>query len=300
LPSTLHIDTGREMRGGQWQALYLLQSLAAAGDAPVLMAPAGSPLLEHARARGMEAHALGLSRIATQARRYDLVHAHDARAHTIAAIAARTLVVSRRVAFPVRSSAGSRWKYGRATRYIAVSNFVKGILKEAGIDESRIDVVYDGVPPPPEQPNFDQRTRVVALDSNDPRKGGDLIRNAASRAGIDVLFSTDLPADLKSAMLFVYVSESEGLGSAALLAMAAGVPVLASAVGGLPEIVRDGVTGSLVENCPQQIADNMLKLVRDRALLERLGKNGRMMAEQEFTTARMAAETMRVYEKALA
>ena len=55
----------------------------------------------------------------------DIVHAHDARAHTLAAIAARApFVVSRRVAFPVKRSLLSQWKYRQAKRYLAVSQFV--------------------------------------------------------------------------------------------------------------------------------------------------------------------------------
>ena len=45
--------------------------------------------------------------------------------------------------------------------------------------------------------------------------------------------------------MFVYITESEGLGSAVLLAMAAGTPVIASRVGGLPEAIEDGVNGLL-------------------------------------------------------
>jgi len=54
------------------------------------------------------------------------------------------------------------------------------------------------------------------------------------KAGIPVHFSTDLQKDLPRAWLFVYITELEGLGSAALLAMAHGLPVLASDIGGLP------------------------------------------------------------------
>ncbi len=77
------------------------------------------------------------------ARRHDLIHAHDARSHTLGAIArSGRLVVSRRVAFPV----GSAWKYRRARRYLAVSEFVKSVLVAGGVPEEKIAVVYDGVP----------------------------------------------------------------------------------------------------------------------------------------------------------
>jgi len=288
------------MRGGQWQAFYLLRALQAAGEPAALLAPAGSPLLERARANGIDARPLRIRELWPLARGFDLVHAHDARAHMLCSILKRPLVVSRRVAFPVKTSAASRWKYRRAMRYIAVSKFVKGLLLRAGIPDETVDVVYDGVPLPP-PPIYKGRSRVVALDSADPGKGKDLIVEAAQRAGVEISFAVDFAGGfLASAALFVYITESEGLGSAALLAMAAGVPVLASNVGGLPEIVRDGVTGVLTSNSAQQIADNMGKLVHDPALLERLGRNARAGVEQEFTTEHMAAQTMRVYEKVLA
>ena len=83
-----------------------------------------------------------------QSRGFDLVHAHDARTHTLGALgglfASVPLVVSRRVAFPVRKSAASRWKYSRAALYLAVSQFVARQLRVAGVEEKRIRVVYHG------------------------------------------------------------------------------------------------------------------------------------------------------------
>jgi glycosyltransferase involved in cell wall biosynthesis len=74
--------------------------------------------------------------------------------------------------------------------------------------------------------------------SNDPLKGAGLLQTAASAAGAQVVFSEELATDLATADVFVYLSESEGLGSAILLAMAQGVPVVASNVGGIPELVE--------------------------------------------------------------
>jgi len=300
LAATLHLDTGREMRGGQWQVFHLLEGLTKAGHHCTLLARPGSPLLDRARAAGLDARPLRLREIIRLAPSYNLVHAHDARAHTLASFLGRPLVVSRRVAFPLRGSPGSRWKYSRASRYIAVSNYVKSILAAAGISEDKIDVVNDGVPLPPE-PRFEGRSTIVAIDSSDPGKGKSLIQDAARRAQVEVLFSKDLPADLPSAALFIYVTESEGLGSAALLAMAAGVPVLASAAGGLPEVIEDGVTGLLMrENSSARIADAMLGMLRDRTHLAQLGRNARERVERDFTTEHMVQNTLRVYERVLA
>ena len=133
---TLHIDTGREMQGGQWQVVYLLERL---GEVELL---ARGPILDEAERRGIDVWLFSLAMLVRRARKYDLVHAHDARGHTMAIIAGGApLVVSRRVGFPIRS----RWKYSRADRLLAVSNFVASRLAEAGVDPNKIRTVYDGV-----------------------------------------------------------------------------------------------------------------------------------------------------------
>jgi len=285
------------MRGGQWQALYLVQGLVAAGHRCTLLARNDGPLLERARAAGLDARPVGLRELIRLAPSFDLVHAHDARAHSLTAFLARPLVVSRRVAFPVRDSFASRWKYTRASRLIAVSRYVAGVLAAAGVPEHKIDVVYDGVPVADRGCTFEDRSKVVAIDSDDPGKGKGLIEQAARRAGIEVEFSKNLTSDLARAALFVYVTESEGLGSAALLAMAAGTPVLASKVGGLVEIVEDGVTGmQLRDNSSDTIAEAMTCMLHDRVALARLGRNAYARAQQ-FTTDRMVRNTIDVYEK---
>src|SRR5579872_7414752 len=127
------------MRGGQWQALRLIEGLRARGHENVLLARDGAPLFEQARKRGIEVHAVNLRSVRQLSRGAAITHAHDARSHTTAALAAPTrLVVSRRVAFAVQRNLLSRLKYSHATHYIAVSEFVRKILLAAGIAPSRI------------------------------------------------------------------------------------------------------------------------------------------------------------------
>ena len=279
----VHIDCGREMRGGQWQVLRLIEGLSALGVESALLAPKGSPLAARARAL-CEVRAPHLLNVA---RRYDIVHAHDARAHTLAALAARgPLIVARRVAFPPRS----RWKYGRATRYIAVSEFVKRVLVRSGVPEDKISVVYDGVPllPPTEG-----GTLVVApAYRDDPQKG-------LALAGVPVHYSADLEADLPRAAMFVYLTHSEGLGSGALLAMSAGVPVVASRTGGLPEIVRHMETGLLVDNTAESAAAAIALLRADPDLARRLGAAARRAVQASFSTEAMVRRTLEVYRQVL-
>ena len=252
------------MRGGQHQALLLARGLAARGHEQLILARRDGGLLEASTAAGFETRAIGAAAVARFARPADLLHAHDARSHTLAVLAAGEcpLVVSRRVAFPIRTGALSRWKYQRATRYLAVSEFVKRQLAAAGVADDRIAVVYDGVEASsPPEPRAGQRL-VVAPATSDPAKGSTLAAAACQEAGVEVRFSADLPKDLAEAAVLLYLSYSEGLGSAILLAMARGVPVIASAVGGIPEVVEHGRTGLLVENQASDIAA-ALREVRD-------------------------------------
>jgi glycosyltransferase involved in cell wall biosynthesis len=294
----LHIDSGTEMRGGQWQALYLIRGTIAAGHRARLLAPIGSPLMQAAAAQGLDVHGLSVWRLLRASTGVDLVHVHDARAHTLSLLARKPVVVSRRVAFPVRRGVASRLKYRRAAHYIAVSQCVKQVLTDAGVDSEKVTVVYDGVPVDG-WPKTGSRSRVLAVDLEDPAKGKKIIEQAAALADIPVHFSENLIRDLPNASVFVYITDLEGLGSAVLLAMAAGAPVLASAVGGLLEIVEDGVTGLLTSNEPEAVARQIQRLLVDRPLALRLAARARNRVEEEFSLERMVNQTLHVYERIL-
>jgi hypothetical protein len=289
----LHLDAGREMRGGQWQALRLIEGLAAAGIESTLLARPGSPLYATARKGGWRVEPLGLFNAVRYARRHDLIHAHDARTHTLGAIVrGAPLIVARRVSFAV----GSRWKYGRANRYIAVSEFVKSVLVAGGVDEDRVSIVYDGVPVLEQAQG---ELIVTPANAHDPQKGAPLAAEGAALAGVVLTPSLDLERDLLRARLFLYISHTEGLGSAGLLAMSAGVPVIASRVGGLPEIVRHGETGLLVDNDARAIADAIRELHADPGRARQMGAEGRRDVRARFTVDHMVRRTMEVYRQVL-
>jgi glycosyltransferase involved in cell wall biosynthesis len=289
----LHLDSGREMRGGQWQVLRLIEGLLADGVDCTLLARNGGPLFDAARGKGWRVQPLGIASVVRLARRHDLVHAHDARSHTYAAVSAGApLIVARRVAFPVRSA----WKYRRAARYIAVSKFVRSVLCQGGVPEEKITVIYDGVP-------LMEPARGSALlalsNADDSQKGAGLASEAAKLAGVSLRWTTDLEKDLHDATALVYLTYSEGLGSAALLAMSAGVPVVASRVGGLPEVITDGENGFLVENSAAVIAEVIGNLTGSPGLAARLGQAARQTVQENFTADRMVRRTMEVYRQVL-
>lgn len=301
----LHIDLGRELRGGQRQVLLLMRGLREAGHTCELLARPDGPLWQEAAALQFPLTAAGLRATAGRSRLADLVHAQDARAHTLAALASRQVfVVSRRVAFPVQAGVLSRWKYSRARRFLAVSQFVADQLAAAGIPRQKIDVVYDGVPLPGTFAGHGTDAvrdfLIVAPDSSDPGKGRALAQQAAHLAGLPILFSNDLGRDLPRASVFLYLTSSEGLGSAVLLAMALGIPVVASRIGGLPEAIVQESSGLLVENDPPAIARALERLRGDRPFAADLAANARSRFLQTFTASHMVEATLAAYRRALA
>jgi hypothetical protein len=290
----LHLDSGRQMRGGQWQVLHLLRALREAGHEPLLLARPGTILAAEAKMLGIAAGALSWRSVRAWSNGSDLLHCHDAHSHTLAALLSkRPFVVSRRVAFPLGKGPLSRQKYARAAHYLAVSHAVERQLISAGVPADRISVVPDATNLPARLSLRDGM--IVTLDSEDPGKGAALLR----RTGLSIHFSNDLANDLMHARAFVYITSMEGLGSAALLAMAHGVPVIASNVGGLPEIVRDGETGLLTENNVDSINATIGRLLADDELADRLAAAGRRLVEERFTIERMVDATLSVYRRVL-
>jgi glycosyltransferase involved in cell wall biosynthesis len=105
----------------------------------------------------------------------------------------------------------------------------------------------------------------------------------------------DVPALLERASLFVLASISEGVSLTLLEAMARGLPVVATRVGGTPEVVTRE-TGVLVPpRAPEALAAAMLRLVENPVRAERLGAAGRKRVEQCFDIRRMVADYERLY-----
>jgi len=97
---------------------------------------------------------------------------------------------------------------------------------------------------------------------------------------------------LSSWDLLVITSLDEGFPISALEAMAVGRPVLASQVGGLPELVVPGVTGELISSeDPEYLANSLARLANDREALARMGHEGWQRVQQKFSMQAMARDT---------
>jgi len=113
-------------------------------------------------------------------------------------------------------------------------------------------------------------------------------------------FRADVPRVLAGSDLFVLPTLSEGLSIAIMEAMAAGLPVVTTAVGGNAELVAEGITGSLVPPAdPPALAAAMLALARDPARRRAMGRAGRARVRAEFTLERMVDAYARMYRELL-
>lgn len=131
---------------------------------------------------------------------------------------------------------------------------------------------------------------------------------AAQRSGVfwvrDFLPVHEIREIVSAATAFVCPSVYEPLGIVNLEAMACGTAVVASDVGGIPEVVDDGVTGTLVHYDPDDprgfeagLAEAVNALVADPAKAARFGAAGRQRCIDEFSWARIAEQTLEIYRK---
>jgi glycosyltransferase involved in cell wall biosynthesis len=271
--------------------------------------------------------------------RVDIVHAHDARSHALAMIAllGRTripLVVTRRVPFTPRSV---RVKYGRrVTRFIAISNAVRDAMVAGGVDGSRISVVHSGiarraVPVAPRDwraelgwagdsvicgivgamtaekgveslaaigaalpASVRDRVRVLLLggSASGEREAGGMIVHAPG-------FVVDIDPAIAGLDILWHPSRAEGLGTSVIDAMSLGVPPIAFRVGGIPELIEDGISGLLVPaGNSQAFAAAAARLADDPQLRARLATGARTRATA-FDASEMTKKTEAVYNDVL-
>ena len=103
---------------------------------------------------------------------------------------------------------------------------------------------------------------------------------------------------LKAFDIYVQPSIKEGFGYTVLEAMAAGAPIAASAIGGIPEMITDGFNGFLVPPAdPQALADKIIELLANPELAQKFSQNS-LVKIREFSLEKMATETEKIYQAA--
>ena len=317
-----HVDSERAWRGGQQSLWTLAQALRARGHQQIIVCPPDSALAERARAAGFTV-------AAQPSRAGDIVHAHSGRAQNSAYRA--TLgsqvrrVVTRHVAFAPSHPLVHRLKYTMTCHgIIAVSDSVREVLTRAGVPSKKIVVIHTGIELPALLPHRPHDTFVVGhmgaftaekgqdvaiaaakllprakfiLAGEGPRLA-DLRRGAPSNVSFPG-FLEDREAFFASLDLFVMPSRSEAWGLAALEAMAHGVPVIASNIGGLREIIEPGRSGWLFPaGDASALARTIEEASADPARLRKTAVAARERAAH-FSIEKMAEQTERFYRSLL-
>jgi glycosyltransferase involved in cell wall biosynthesis len=362
--SLFQIDAGKEWRGGQRQSLFLAKELKRRGLPFFFIVQPESPL--HHKACEAELPVLpfkmrnefdlpAILRLAWAMKRKKclLVHFHDAHSAAVGSVAASLAkvpfrIITRRVDFPLKKNYFSRRKYMKNVDVIiAISEGVKKVLVEGGVDPENVEVISSGI----DFSSFEEDSS--ALTSKDylhrefsfavddylvgivahlaDHKGHqyliqatkilkqqapkiktiivgegplsmELDRQAKELDVEDIIFflgfRKDIPKILSSLDLFVLSSHLEGMGSSILDAMASRLPVVATKVGGIPEVVINGETGLLVPpRNPSALARAILMLYSDKTLASRLGQKGYELVHRKFSAEAMADKVVRLYEK---
>ena len=212
---------------------------------------------------------------------------------------------------------------------IAISHAERQGGEAAGIPDTRMSVIRNGIAPT--GPDVDAadwptgRRKVLFVGRLDPQKGLDILLEAVAavpdRVAVRVvgravvagdamptgaeaveylgwLDAASVTRQMRACDLLVVPSRWEGFGLVALEAMRVGKPVVASTVGGLPEIVVDGVTGRLVPpGDPAALRDALLGI--EDGELRRMGEAGRARFLRLFTSDRLADELDALYRSLL-
>ena len=273
-------------------------------------------------------------RVRSATRQADLVHTHLVHADVYGALGARRLVSTKHNDDPFRAGGFrfvERLLARRADRVIAITAALARFqIERVGLPPDKVEVIHyglDDVPQawganPPDPVPADARV-LLCVCRLERQKGVDVAIRALSevdgthlvvlgegperpeleRLARDLEVPVYLPgrvpdvsAWLRRASLLVHPARWEGFGLALLEAMLAGLPVVATRVSSIPEIVADGETGLLVPpDDPAALAGAVNRVLTEPS---GYGERGLERARQEFSVARMADRTLAVYERA--
>jgi sugar transferase (PEP-CTERM/EpsH1 system associated) len=144
----------------------------------------------------------------------------------------------------------------------------------------------------------------LALVGDGPQRAEVEAAVAATGMGAHVWLAgsrEDVPAVLHGLDLFVLPSLAEGISNTILESMACGLPIVATRVGGTPDLIEDGVTGRLVPPAdPRALGEVLLSSFNDPDGARKLGQRARVHCERQFSLDRMVADYAAVYDQLLA
>ena len=216
--------------------------------------------------------------------------------------------------------------HDNVTFYLPPTEFVKHRLVDCGIREEQIVVIPNMVEMPNDPLDYSEGQYIAYTGRISPEKGIDTLLVAAFQTGLPVRIAGDylaMPGALEMApqnvkflghlgpeklhefyqnSRFVIVPSiwHETFGLVAAEAMAHGLPVIASRMGGLPELVEDGTTGFLFEaGDARDLGQKMKVLWNDPELCRRMGKKARVKAGLKYSKETYYRRLMEVYERAI-
>ena len=194
------------------------------------------------------------------------------------------------------SKVRSRYKMSTSEKIIM---FAGRLAYEKGLDIliEAVSIVRKSIP----------NVKLMLVGSADPPEMRERLAILAKEKGIDdvTVFVGFVPHDkmpyfYAAADVCVLPSKAEAFGISALEAIATGKPVVASEVGGIPEVVKNGLTGKLVKpEDSRELAEALLELLNDEQEVMKMGYNARRVAEEEFSWKVIAKKTEEVYQKIL-
>lgn len=152
------------------------------------------------------------------------------------------------------------------------------------------------------EPNLRERLRLVMVGEGPLRRESLTILEAAGLAELAWLPGerNDIPDIMRGLDCFVLPSLGEGISNTILEAMASGLPVIATAVGGNPELVLEGHTGHLVPAAdPSALASTIAELAKTPEKAHAMGNAGRKRIEAQFSMTAMVNSYMQVYDSQL-
>lgn len=154
-----------------------------------------------------------------------------------------------------------------------------------------------------QQPAMRDTARLVLVGDGPLRAPAQALLDAAGMGALAWLPGerSDVPEVMRGLNCFVLPSLAEGISNTILEAMASGLPVVATQVGGNPELVADGRTGIIVPPADEQaMALALIRLHAQRELAESMGRAGRAEVERRFSLQAMVAAYQGVYDRQLA
>jgi glycosyltransferase involved in cell wall biosynthesis len=347
----LHIDTGKEWRGGQRQVYFLHKGLLEKGFESFVAANKNGKLVDKISENCIPfkfSNEIGISTFLSLKKiindlNPDIVHSHDAHSLTLAVFAKYLgndfkLIHTRRVSFKIKNKLTNKFKYlnKNIDRFVAISKSVKDVLVSSYIPENKIDIIYSGIDF--KYPNGYNCVDFILKLKNTNKIIGCIANFSADKDHITLieafnilyknrqdvylilvgggellneikLFSKSLPCTnniiftgyqeniynyLKCFDVFAITSKNEGLCTSIIDALSFGIPVVATRVGGIPELICENKNGYL---CEAGDYENIAKRLHSLLACNAFEKNEIISSVKRFSVENMVVDYVELYRR---